>query len=74
MQRSLREGHVRIVERVRVCQLSVDAKHAGCAQGALVDKVAVDKRTDIETTKVPDYVEDVVESTTDEVTRAKDYL
>ena len=56
-----------------MCQLSVDAKHAGCAKGALVDKVAIDKCSDVETPKVPDDIENVVESASYEVICTQDY-
>ena len=68
MQSSLfRESHIGVVKCIGVRQLCANAEHAGRADGALINCIAVDYCGHIEAAKVPDDVENIIKSATDDI-------
>ena len=74
LQWSSVQGDVRIVKRERVGQLRVNSKHAGRSDCTLIGEITVHECSQVETAKVPNDIENVVDATAYQVIGAKDYV
>ena len=67
------DGHVAVVQREGVGQLSVNAEHARRSNRALVLEISIHQGSQIEAAKVPNSVEDIVNCASNRVISAQDY-